>query len=173
MNAKLSLHVPGLKEMTYRQQLLAQPETMSYNRGQLIDAPGYDVATGCIDFPMADWRYWRDVWLWHEPNRFSAYLKDETNDRFVGEVCYYYDMEADMHAAAIIIEGKHRNQGYGAAGMKLLAERAFAQEDIDALYADVPMAREDAVRMYLTAGFREEHVEGGICRMVLHKEVEE
>ena len=57
MRPRLKLHVPGLREMDYRRRLLAQPETMAYNRGQPVDAPGHDVATGCIDFPMSDWRF--------------------------------------------------------------------------------------------------------------------
>lgn len=169
MKPKLVLHVPGLKEMTYRQGILAQPETMDYNRGQMIDAPGYDVATGCIDFPMADWRYWRDVWLWREPSRYSAYLMEEETGGFVGEVCYYYDMEADMCAAGVLIEGRHRNRGCGAEGLRLLAEHAFAHPEVDVLFADLPLERERAVRAYLTAGFREQSVEDGVCRMILRR----
>ena len=67
MMPRVTLHMPGVREMDYRQKLLAQPETMSYNAGLDLEAEGYDPATGCIDFPMSDWRYWRDVWLWREP----------------------------------------------------------------------------------------------------------
>ena len=83
----LSLHVPSIREMDYRQKILADPATMSYNANQPWDADGYDAATGCIDFPMQDWRYWRDVWLWHEPNRYSAYVKNDETGEFVGEAC--------------------------------------------------------------------------------------
>ena len=48
---KLKLHTPGVREMEHRRRWLAQPETMAYNRGQLLDAEGYDCRTGCIDFP--------------------------------------------------------------------------------------------------------------------------
>ena len=85
---KLKLHTPGVREMEHRRRWLAQPETMAYNRGQLLDAEGYDCRTGCIDFPPADWRWWREVWLWREPSRYSAYLRDEETGDFVGEVCY-------------------------------------------------------------------------------------
>lgn len=172
MRPKLKLHVPGIREMEYRQKLLAQPETMAYNRGQMIDAPGYDVATGCIDFPVGDWRYWRDVWLWREPSRYSAYLQEEATGEFVGEVCYFYDMEADAHGTGVLIESRHRGRGCGTEGLCLLAEHAFLSPDVDCLFAELPVVREDAIRMYLTAGFREERVEGGICRMILQKERE-
>ena len=169
MSARLKLHVPSVKEMGYRQALLAQPETMAYNRGQGMDVPGYDCATGCIDFPMADWRYWRDVWLWREPSRYSAYLLNEESGEFVGEACYYYDMETDAHGVGVLIEHKHRGLGYGTAAVRLIAERAMAQAGVDCLVADVPLSAESAVRMYLAAGFREELVEDGICRLRLSR----
>ena len=165
----LSLHVPSIREMDYRQKLLADPETMSYNANQPWDADGYDAATGCIDFPIQDWRYWRDVWLWHEPNRYSAYVQIEETGEFVGEACYYYDMETDRHGAGVIIEAKHRNNGYGALAMKLIAEKAFRHPEVDCLFMDLPMKNKPAVRMALTAGFREELCEEGICRMTLRK----
>lgn len=169
MKPKLKLCIPGIREMDYRQGLLAQPETMAHNAGQPIDAPGYDAATGCIDFPMADWRYWRDVWLWREPARYSAYLLDEDAGRFVGEVCYFYDMEADAHGTGIIIEAKHRGRGFGTEGLKLLAEHAFLHPEVETLFVDLPLSRENAIRMYLTVGFREMLVENGVCRLTMEK----
>ena len=68
MSGPLELRVPGLRDMAYRQRLLAQPETMAYNRGGAADVPGYDPRTGCIAFPPQDWRYWRGIWLWQEPD---------------------------------------------------------------------------------------------------------
>ena len=162
---KLSLHIPSLREMDYRQALLAQPETMSYNAGQPSDAPGYDVATGCIDFPITDWRYWRGVWLYREPACYDAYLLDEEIGAFVGEVCYYYDMERDACGAGVLIEHDKRGRGYGTAGLKLLVRHAFARPEIDALFVDLPEHRDHALRMFLTAGFREVQTEGGIIHL--------
>ena len=165
----LKLHVPSIKEMDYRQTILAQPETMSYNAGMPFEADGYDPVTGCIDFPIHDWRYWRDVWLWHEPNRYSAYLQIEETGEFVGEACYYYDMETDLHNVGVLVEAKHRNKGYGVQALKLIAQQAFRHGEVEGLFMDLPMSRENAIRMALTAGFREEVVEDGICRMVLKR----
>jgi len=169
MKPRLSLHMPGIRDMDYRQRILAQPETMSYNAGQALDAEGYDAATGCIDFPMNDWRYWRDVWLWREPSRYSAYVRDDETGAFVGEVCYFYDMEADAHCTGVLIEHAQRRKGYGTAALRLLAEQAFRHAEIETLFIDLPLDREDAVRMYLTAGFREELSENGMCRLVLRR----
>ena len=166
---RLTLHVPSIREMDYRQKLLADPETMSYNAHQPWDADGYDAATGCIDFPIQDWRYWRDVWLWREPSRYSAYVMDEETGEFVGEACYFYDMETDAHSAGVIIEHRHRGKGYGTAALRLLAEHAFLQPEVDTLMVDLPLNRDAAVRMYLSAGFWEELSENGVCRLVLRR----
>ena len=75
---KLELRTPRLSEMAVRQSWLSDPSTMAYNRGRgSEDVEGFHADTGCIDFPIQNWRYWRDVWLWHEPNRYSAYVKNE------------------------------------------------------------------------------------------------
>ena len=145
MKTTIKLHVPGIREMDYRQKLLSQPETMSYNAGQPYEADGYDVRTGTIDFPVSDWRYWRDVWLWREPNRYSAYLLNEETGEFVGEACYFYDMEADAHCAGVLVEYCHRGKGYGTAALRLLAEHAFLQEEVDTLMIDLPLDRDAAV----------------------------
>ena len=163
----LKLHVPTIREMEYRQRLLADPQTMSYNAGMPYEADGYDAATGCIDFPIHDWRYWRDVWLWREPNRYSAYVQIEETGEFVGEACYYYDMETDRHGIGVIIEAKHRNKGYGTQALRLIAQLAFRHPEVECLFMDLPMSRENAIRMALTAGFREELTEDGMCRMTL------
>ena len=111
----LSLWVPGLRDMEYRQRLLADPATMAYNRGlDLGGAEGYDPDTGCIAFPREDWRYWRGVWLRNEPEFFSALLRDEARGCFVGEVTYHWDGDLRAHVAGVIIEAKHRGRGFGA-----------------------------------------------------------
>lgn len=49
----ISLHIPEYSELWYRQRLLADPDTMSYNKG-------YSGENGCIDFPEKNWRLWYD-----------------------------------------------------------------------------------------------------------------
>ena len=144
---KLKLHTPGIREMEHRRRWLAQPETMAYNRGQLLDAEGYDCRTGCIDFPPVDWRWWREVWLWREPSRYSAYLMDEETGDFVGEVCYYYDMETDAHGTGVLIEHSRRGRGYGTEGLRLLAAHALNHPEVEKLFVELPADRDDAVRI--------------------------
>ena len=43
----LTLHIPSLEELSYREKLLSQPETMAYNRGYDLPFEGYDRTTVC------------------------------------------------------------------------------------------------------------------------------
>ena len=153
---RLSLRVPRLRDMEYRQALLSQPDTMAYNRGRdLGGAEGYDPETGCIDFPRENWRWWRQVWLLNEPDFFSALLWDEAGERFVGEISWFYDGETQTHTAGILIEAESRGKGYCAEGLRLLVDRAFAREDIGVLRCDIPEGSAAALRGYRRAGFHE------------------
>ena len=77
----LALHKPARDELWFRQELLADPATMSYN-----DAWG-----GAIAYPEDDWDDWYDHWLaCDERLRFYRYLFDAENAEFVGEVAYRY-----------------------------------------------------------------------------------
>lgn len=167
MSPRLRLHIPGIRDMAYREKLLAQPKTMAYNRGLMMDAEGYDPATGCIAFPPSDWRFWRDVWLYREPDRFSAYLLDEDSGVFVGEACYYADPETGDHAPGILIEHCHRGQGYATEGLKLIVQRAMTQPEVQTLSVlrrsdDIP-----ALRLCRAAGFVETNASPGFSRLTL------
>lgn len=150
---RLSLHVPGLREMEYRRALLADPATMAYNAGQDLGVETYDPATGCIDFRREDWRWWRQVWQLNEPAFYSAYLYDAEADGFVGEVCYFYDGERGVHEARVLIEARHRGKGYCAEALRALIAHAFAREDVAALRCPVPKDNQPALRGCLRAGF--------------------
>jgi len=153
---RLILHVPGLRDMEYRRALLADPATMAYNAHRGLGVERYDEATGCIDFPREDWRYWRQIWLYNEPNFYSALLRDARTDAFVGEVCYFYDGEHDAHTAGILIEAKHRGQGLCAEGLRALMSHAFeTREEIRALRCPLEPSNTPAIRGYLRAGFHD------------------
>ncbi len=162
---KLELHIPKLREMDVRAKWLADPATMSYNRNQNIDAEGYDNSTGCIDFPIGDWRYWREIWLYREPNRFSAYLRDADTGLFVGEACYYDGLDSDAVRAGILIAAEHRGNGCAGAGLQLLCERAFSRPEISRVCAEMDESNICAVRAYLSAGFKIVRAENGIVRL--------
>ena len=52
MNKKVYLYTPKLEELWYREQMMIDPDTMSYNKGYK-EFEGYDKETGCIAFPSA------------------------------------------------------------------------------------------------------------------------
>ncbi len=168
---RLALKIPGLRDMAYRQGLLADPDTMAYNRGRDLDgAEGYDPATGCIDFPRDNWRWWRQVWLMNEPDFFSALLWDEEAGCFVGEVCWFRDDETQAHTAGILIEAKHRGKGFCAEGLRLLIARAFAREEIAVLRCDLPTDNLPALRGYARAGFHAFGEKDGARTMLFTRE---
>lgn len=167
---RITLHVPRLSEMKYRQRLLAQPETMGYNRGRDLGVDAYDPETGCIDFPRSDWRYWRQVWLLNEPDFYSAYLLNEEEGCFVGEACYFYDAEAQAHTAGILIEAAHRGNGYCAEGLRALADRAFRRPEVALLRCELRAEDMPAVAGYRRAGFHCFDCRDGLCTMVCTRE---
>lgn len=63
MTPRLHLHVPTYEELSYRELILSQPETMAYNRGYNLNFRGYHKDTGCIDFPQTKWDDWYDFWI--------------------------------------------------------------------------------------------------------------
>lgn len=51
MKESLYLHIPAYEELWYRQKIIQDPDTMSYNKGYDLNFNDYDKETGCIDFP--------------------------------------------------------------------------------------------------------------------------
>ena len=54
---KIELYVPRPEELGFRQEMMADPDTMSYNAGWEVSFPGYHRESGCIDFPPANGRH--------------------------------------------------------------------------------------------------------------------
>ncbi len=140
----LTTYEPTLKDLWFRQQLLADEATMSYNHAW----------GGTIAFPESAWESWYDDWLRdHENKRFYRYLK--ASDHFVGEIAYHYDEARAIWLADVIIAAGFRRRGYGAAGLELLCEAA-AQNGIDVLRDDIAIDN-PAIELFRKAGFAEEY----------------
>jgi hypothetical protein len=56
---ELRLYLPQYNELLFREQLLADPETMAFNRFK-EPMEDYHPDTGCIDFPRNTWALWYD-----------------------------------------------------------------------------------------------------------------
>ncbi len=140
----LETAVPAPEDLWFRQEMLEDAATMSYNRAW----------GGTISFPEERWRDWHEAWVAHpEGRRFYRYLAEE-DGRFVGEVAYHYDEGFRHYTADVIIYAKERNKGYGGQGLALLCAAA-KKNGIGVLYDDIA-ADNPAIGLFLRRGFTEE-----------------
>ena len=141
----LTTHEPTLEDLWFRQSMLADPETMSYNHAW----------GGAIPWPKEVWKDWYDYWIInHETERYYRYLKT-TADQFVGEIAYHLDAEHDTYMANVIIHARYRGNGYGGKGLELLCSAA-KENGIHVLYDDIAIDNL-AIKLFLKHGFKEEY----------------
>lgn len=169
ISGRLALHIPAMQEMWYRQQLLEDPETMSYNRGY---APfkGYDSKTGCIAFPKEAWQEWYEYFIGCEPERFYAYIVRLDDGAFLGEVNVHKARGQDWYEMGIVLEAKHRGKGYAEEALRLLLKYAFEQMNVPAVHNAFEEERAAALRTHLAVGFRECEKEDGCLQLLITRE---
>lgn len=142
----IQLFIPKLEDLSFRQRLISDSETMSYNIKW----------GGTIDFPKEEWQEWYDYWIVnHENKRFYRYLQDSQTNEFFGEIAYHLDEERDVYIADVIVLAKHRGKGYGNEGLKLLCNAA-RENGIKILYDDIAIDN-SAISLFLKNGFKEEY----------------
>lgn len=162
---ELRLYSPQYHELAFREHLLADPETMAFNRFK-EPSPDYDPKTGCIDFPRRDWALWYSFWMEREPDNFYAVIADGRTP--IGEISWFFDGE--KYSVGMILLAKHRKKGYCAPALHLLAQRAFETHQIPALSVTLSTANTAAVKGFTKAGFVRTRKGGGTCDLVLTKE---
>ena len=142
MGMKLILHTPTLDDLWFRQRMLADPETMAYNRAW----------GGTIPWPREMWSDWYEWWIVHpEGKRFYRYLRDQESGDFVGEIAYHWDDQEGFCQADVIVYAPCRGRGCGRAGLRLLCQTA-KESGFDAIYDDI--ARDNpGIRLFLSEGF--------------------
>ncbi len=149
----ITLYTPAFEDLRFRQKMMADPETMSYNR----------VWGGTIPFPEEEWHDWYDHWIVnHNSKRYYRYLKANAGD-FVGECAYHYDSDRNLYIADIIVYAPYRGKGYGGIGLDLLCSAA-KQNGVKILYDDIA-SDNPAVTMFLKHGFVEEYRTDGIVML--------
>ena len=154
---KVFFHKPQPEDLWFREALLADPETMSYN-----DAWG-----GTIPFPHDEWGKWYDSWVKNPEKCFYRYITAGKSMSFVGESAWHYDSGRQIFLADIIIMARCRRNGYGSRGLELLcdaARRAGIREIYDDIVIDNP-----GIGMFIRQGFREVSRTEGI--VLLKKEL--
>ena len=136
-------YIPKLDDLWFREKLLADSNTMSYNHHW----------GGTIQFPKEDWASWYDYWIINNDNeRYYAYLVNDNNE-FVGEIAYHFD--GKYYIADIIVYAEYRCKGYGQEGLSLLCKKAL-ENGIKELYDDIAIDN-PATKLFLKNGFVEEY----------------
>ena len=147
----IELFRPGPEDLGFRQSLLADRETMSYNAAW----------GGTIPFPREEWARWHRAWLEApEDERYYRYLYDTALRAFVGETAYRWDASRGIHICSVIVLARYRNRGYGAAAIRLLCEAARSN-GVPALYDDIA-ADNPSWRLFLKCGFTVDHREDAV-----------
>ena len=149
----LRLHTPGFDELWYRQRMMSDPATMSYNAGYDLGFDGYHNDTGCIDFPEEKWRGWYDRFIGREPEKFYAYVVCKEDGAFVGEVVLRQEGAPGRYEMGVVIEACHRGKGYSAEAMRLLMDTAFNKLNAQVVCNDFERSRAAALKLHLNAGF--------------------
>ena len=133
---------PELEDLWFRESMMTDIETMSYN-----DAWG-----GTIPFPKEDWEEWYTLWVRNSgQERYYRYLKDDANKVFVGEISYHFDKLRNIYLCDVIIKAEFRRQGFGTQGIQLLCEAAKAN-GVEALYDNIA-ADNPSAHLFLENGF--------------------
>ncbi len=140
----LTLYEPKYEDLWFRQMMLADEDTMSYNHAW----------GGTIPWPEDQWSGWYDDWIaCRGDKRYYRYLKNE-DGQFVGEIAYHYDAGLQHETANVIIYSKYREKGYGSEALALLCSIA-KNNGISVLYDDIAIDN-PAVTLFLKHGFAEE-----------------
>ena len=131
---------PSIGELGFRQRLLADLETMSFNPG------------GTIVFPEEKWTGWYHKWLESEGGeRFYRYIRDGLSGELAGEAAWYLDDARNIYICSIIIDAARRGRGYGGEALELLCREARLR-GITELYDDIA-ADNRSVGLFLRHGF--------------------
>ncbi|MBR4428737.1 MAG: GNAT family N-acetyltransferase [Clostridia bacterium] len=137
----LTLYTPELKDLWFKQQMLADEATMAYNRAW----------GGTIPFPEEKWPAWHEKWVSNTDGRhFYRYVKDESG-AFVGEIACHFDEDVPGFMADVIIYAPFRGRGYGREGLEMLCAAA-GENGVTTLYDEIA-ADNPSVKLFLKCGF--------------------
>lgn len=154
-NESLELYVPRTPaDMSFRREMMENPDTMAYNAGWEVSYPGYHPDTGCIDFPESAWEADFARLTRQGPGQFYAYLREKSSGAFVGEVGFHPG-EGPWSELGVVLHAPYKGRGYGRAALELLARRAFEDQGLPALRNVFEPERAAALAIHKAVGFRE------------------
>ena len=168
---KLDLYIPKREDLWFYQQMMSDPETMSYNAGWAVDYAGYHRDTGCIDYPDEVLNEWYHQWIGNEPERFYAYIRRSADGTWIGDVNFHYTPQNDWWDMGIVIYAPFRGKGYAVPALKLMLDHAFRVCGISKIHNDFAVARSEiaAWQTHRKAGFKDLGVENGFLHMMITK----
>ena len=138
----VTLYCPQIEDLWFREQMLQDEQTMSYNHAY----------GGTIPFPAEKWAAWHARWISsHDKTHFYRYVAE--NGRFLGEIAYHFDTDRKIYLANVLIYAPYRNRGYGRKSLQLLCDTA-AEHGIDALFDDIAIDN-PSVSLFKRFGFQE------------------
>lgn len=167
---QLQLYIPKLEDLWFREKMMSDPVTMSYNKGWDVKYPGYHRDTGCVDFPREQWESWYGDWINREPQRYYAYIQRCSDGAWLGEVNFHYTPEKDWWDMGIVVYGAYRRMGYAQPALLLMLDHAFRDCGITRLHNNFEPKRDSGWKIHRAVGFREMGVVDGMLEMMLTRE---
>ena len=144
MKNMIQFVIPSLEQLSFRQQLLSDEETMAFNQKW----------GGAVCFPQQKWSVWYQKWVLDAGReRFYRYLFAPELDCFVGEAAWHFSQEEQAYLTDILVYSRYRDRGYGGQALDLLCLQAREQgiaELRDGVALDNP-----SIQMFLKKGFVE------------------
>jgi len=137
----LKLYKPEIKDLSFRQEMLSDEKTMSYNHAY----------GGVIIFGKDKWNIWANKWLNEDDNKhYYRYLINDKGN-YVGEISYHLD--DGRYMCDVLIHSKYRHQGYGKEALNLLLRQAY-KNGLKEIYDDIAIDN-SAINLFLNNGFIE------------------
>lgn len=168
--SQIELYVPKPADLWFRQKLLSDPATMSYNKGYDLGFDGYHKDTGCIDFPEESWAGWFARWVNAGPERFYAYLRDRASGEFLGEVSLHQTEGPGVYEMGIVLHSSQRGKGCSKEGIRLLLDCAFGKLGARKVTNRFEPSREAALNIHKAVGFQVAKEEEGLLRLELGRD---
>lgn len=168
MKTIITLHKPKLEELSYRQKILSQAETMSHRKDLNIKSKYYHKETGCIDFPEDKWESWYEEYSEPYTNLYYSYIVKD--GEFIGEASFYKSSDQNSYDVSILIEAKHRGQGYAQETLAQLLELAFEDYDVQMIQFSLSNQSIAAIKLCQNARFNVRSIPNEKLEMTLTKE---
>ena len=138
----VELYKPKVEDLWFREKLLSDADTMSYNHAW----------GGTIPFPKEKWESWYDRWVrGHDHRHFYRYIHE--NGTFLGEAAYHFDEKRQIYLADVIVYAPYRGRGYGRQALLCLCHSARCS-GVHTLFDDIATDN-PSIALFMKCGFTE------------------